>query len=324
MNETEEDRAAILAVIDAETGAYLRRDYDAWEKCWHDGPEIRRIHAHAGTGVSIIEGPDIRAKMHWMLSKNTEWLPPESIRRENLNLVISPEMAWVTYDQIGDRSGVLSEMAGHYHELKILQKVGGSWKLVCIVGTQLRIDHVRAPLVEVDETTRLVWMNEAAKERLPHHPLLGLRGEHLQATDPDAWAELQTAVAWIAEIRDRHTPCVQEDAVTRAISLGQDDAGLAHICWAVLRDGKLLITFDDTDRLERQLASAVKVYGLSDAQERLARHLIDGRDLSCAAGALGISPNTAKTHLQRIYDKTGVRAQPALVRLLLNADQRSI
>lgn len=144
------------------------------------------------------------------------------------------------------------------------------------------------------------------------------------ATDPEARAKFLSAVAWIAEIRDRHTPYVGEDAVTRAVALGQDDTGLAHICWAILRDGKLLITFDDTDQLDRQLASAAEVYGLSETQGRLARQLIEGRDLSFAASAPGISPNTAKTHLQRIYDKTGVRAQPALVRLLLNADRRSV
>ncbi len=324
MKEMEDDRAAILAVIDAETRAYLRRDFDAWERCWHDGPEIRRIHSHAGTGVTVVEGPEIRVQMRRLMTKNSEWLPPEAIRRENINLVVSSDMAWVTYDQIGDMSGVLVELAGRYHELKILQKVDGIWKLTCLVGTQMRIDHVRAPLVEVDETGRLLWMNEAAEERLPDHPLLGQRGGHLRATDPDSRDELLNAVAWMADIRDRHTPCVGEDAVTRAIALGQDDTGLAHICWAILRDGKLLVTFDDTDRLERQLASATEVYGLSDTQGRLARQLIDGRDLSTAASALGISPNTAKTHLQRIYDKTGVRAQPALVRLLLNAERRGV
>ena len=33
---------------------------------------------------------------------------------------------------------------------------------------------------------------------------------------------------------------------------------------------------------------------------------------------MGISVNTAKTHLKRMFDKTGVHAQPALVRLLLS------
>jgi DNA-binding CsgD family transcriptional regulator len=32
-----------------------------------------------------------------------------------------------------------------------------------------------------------------------------------------------------------------------------------------------------------------------------------------------IKPSTARTHLERIFDKTGVRSQPALVRLLLLA-----
>ncbi|MCY6382091.1 nuclear transport factor 2 family protein [Hoeflea prorocentri] len=324
MKDLEEDRAAILAVVDAETEAYLQRDYDAWEKCWHDGPEIRRIHSHVGTGVTVVAGPEIRTQMHRLLSENIEWQVPEAIRRENMNIVVSAEMAWVSYDQIGDMSSIPKEMAGHYHELKILHKIDGSWKIACIVGTQMRIDHVRAPLVEVDETARLLWMNEAAQDRLPNHPMLGLRANRLHAAEPDAQGELLSAVDWIAKVRDRHTPCVGEDAVTRAIALGQDDTGLAHICWAILRDGRLLITFDDTDRLERQLASAAAVYGLSQAQEKLARHLVEGRDLGAAAAALGISPNTAKTHLQRIYDKTGVRAQPALVRLLLNADRRGI
>lgn len=39
-----------------------------------------------------------------------------------------------------------------------------------------------------------------------------------------------------------------------------------------------------------------------------------------AAERLEISINTARTHLQRAFDKTGVHSQPALVRRLLSAD----
>jgi len=324
MKHYDDDKAAILAVIEAETNAYLRRDYDTWKRCWHDGPEIRRIHSHAGTGVTLVAGDEIRAQMRRILSNHSDWIPSEAIRRENINIVVSSEMAWVTYDQVGDMSGELGEMAGHYHELKILHKVAGAWKIACIVGHQIRIDHVSAPLVEVDISGRVLWMNETAQKRLPLQPGLGLRGEKLQAEEAVSHTELMAAISWIAEIRDRHTPCVGSEAVSRTVALGQDDTGLAHICWVVLKDGKLLVTFDDADRLHLLIANAADVYGLSDTQRRLAGHVIDGSDLSTAARTLGISPNTAKTHLQRVYDKTGVRSQPALVRLLLSVDRRGV
>ncbi len=324
MKDMDDDRAAILAVIEAETNAYLARNFDAWDRCWHDGPEIRRIQTHVGTGVTIVEGSDIRVQMRRILTGNNGWQPVETFRRENINLVVASDMAWVSYDQIGDMSSIPKEMAGRYHELKILQKFDGIWKIVCMTGAQLRVDHMRAPLVEVDEASRILWMNTAATERLPHHPRLGQRAGCLIAKDPKAGGTLRDAVEWLATVRDRHTPCVGEDIVNRAIALGQDDTGLAHICWAILRDGKLLISFEDSDQLDQQLTGAAEVYGLSETQAKLARQLVIGEDLSSAAAALCISPNTAKTHLQRIYDKTGVRAQPALVRLLLNAEGRGI
>lgn len=44
--------------------------------------------------------------------------------------------------------------------------------------------------------------------------------------------------------------------------------------------------------------------------------------LTLAARALGVSLHTAKTHLQRNYDKPGFRVQLALIRLLLKTTRR--
>ena len=66
--------------------------------------------------------------------------------------------------------------------------------------------------------------------------------------------------------------------------------------------------------------AAREVYGLSPAQVRLARLIVDGQDLAAAADLLGVSVNTLRTQLQRIFDKTGVRSQAALVRALLSAE----
>ena len=70
----------------------------------------------------------------------------------------------------------------------------------------------------------------------------------------------------------------------------------------------------------RRVELAAEIYGLSPAQIRLARLIVDGHDLAAAADALGVSVNTLRTQLQRIFDKTGVRSQSALVRALLSAE----
>ena len=59
-------------------------------------------------------------------------------------------------------------------------------------------------------------------------------------------------------------------------------------------------------------------YGLSKAEARLVKTLLTGKTMREAAAALSISPNTAKTHLSRVFHKTGVHSQTALLHLIAN------
>lgn len=60
-----------------------------------------------------------------------------------------------------------------------------------------------------------------------------------------------------------------------------------------------------------------QLYALTPAEARLTVILIRG--LSIVAAELGISQNTARTHLKRIFQKTGTHRQSALVNLLLTS-----
>jgi DNA-binding CsgD family transcriptional regulator len=60
-----------------------------------------------------------------------------------------------------------------------------------------------------------------------------------------------------------------------------------------------------------------ELYALSAGEARLASWLLQGKSVEQAAAAMGITVNTCRAYLKRIYDKTGVRRQPELVRLLL-------
>ena len=59
------------------------------------------------------------------------------------------------------------------------------------------------------------------------------------------------------------------------------------------------------------------VYGLTEAEARLAVLLVDGQKLPAAAVKLGITYGTCRTRLAEIFQKTETRSQPELVSLLL-------
>lgn len=60
-----------------------------------------------------------------------------------------------------------------------------------------------------------------------------------------------------------------------------------------------------------------EAYGLTPAEERLALLILQGLRLAEAEAVLGIRHSTARTHMKRIYAKTGTRRQVELVRLLM-------
>ena len=59
-----------------------------------------------------------------------------------------------------------------------------------------------------------------------------------------------------------------------------------------------------------------KLYGLTPAERKVAEILSRGLTPTQAAGSLGVSDNTIKTHVARIYSKLDVSKQAELVALL--------
>ena len=62
-----------------------------------------------------------------------------------------------------------------------------------------------------------------------------------------------------------------------------------------------------------------ELYGLTQAEARIAARLARGQRLSEIAGELEISINTVRGHLKQVFAKTGTHRQAELVRLVLSA-----
>jgi DNA-binding CsgD family transcriptional regulator len=322
MREHEVEKAAIMAVLKAETDAWLQRDFEKQATFWVHSPKARHLMALASLGTIVDEGWDAiaaRKKAAMAMLPHTYDIN-ERVSWDRVNINVGADMAWVSYDQIGSDAGDDFEMPGVQHEVKIFQKIEGAWKLACLVIMQRTVEHVDAPLVEVDEDARIIWMNVHAHERIGDHPGLLVSGGRLRARNRSCNSALRKAVAWaFRELRGYVSPAYATKQV-RAVSLGEDDAGAPMFCWVLIEDNKTLISFDDKNMIARRIELAQAIYGLSSAQVRLACMIIDGYDLASASEVLGVSINTLRTHLQRMFDKMGVRNQTALVRALLSAE----
>lgn len=62
-----------------------------------------------------------------------------------------------------------------------------------------------------------------------------------------------------------------------------------------------------------------RIYGLTPAETRVLDSILSGTGLAHAARQIGVSLTTARTHLQRIFDKTGTGRQAELVSLVMTS-----
>ncbi len=186
------------------------------------------------------------------------------------------------------------------------------------------LDLARYGIVVFDPRGRPILRNQAADTLLAAGDGLTLKNGNLQTTDPATQSRLndaleagqQAALGWsvappapvLVGRRANHSPY---RVIFSPLSLRGDRSGLpsGSAVLAVIHAGR----HGNPPALPPELKAA---YGLSRAEVALCAALLEGKSLLEAANALDIVRNTAKTHLARIFDKTGVRSQAALLRLL--------
>ncbi len=129
------EAAAIMRVIAGESTAFWNKDYEAWAEYWVHAPYIRIMGWWARGGITVVEGWDtLSARIKATLTANPVPNPTAAlVRRENLNLRLYRDMAWVTFDQYGQDTGEPDmDMPGVSRETRILEKHNGEWKIVYV------------------------------------------------------------------------------------------------------------------------------------------------------------------------------------------------
>ena len=166
------------------------------------------------------------------------------------------------------------------------------------------------PACIADRAARLVWQNQPFRNLVATSEVCRDQDDHLTLSDRIVHAGFLKFLAGLE----------QGPAVFLARH-GHEQAYLMFRCEPVRppdRPAAIAIMVFDSRRVGDAVWGDIgEVFALTASEATIARRLVDGTGLSRLAHDLGITPETAKTHLRRIYVKLGVGSREEFFARLL-------
>ncbi len=174
------------------------------------------------------------------------------------------------------------------------------------------LDHIATAMVLLNENLNIFYTNKSADRLLKNHRGLKRNNGYLNCQHPQTTAELQRAVldgsARVLSI-EKANSCKPLHLLITPLQAHKENYG-QKLPIAILFAFEII----HTKRIENAVRN---LYALSPAEARLIAGLILTPNLNQVAISLGITLNTARTHLKRIYTKTNIHRLSALIHLIV-------
>jgi DNA-binding CsgD family transcriptional regulator/PAS domain-containing protein len=188
------------------------------------------------------------------------------------------------------------------------------------------LERMPLAVIFLDRRCRVVEMNGTARKIVEAEDGLRLERGVLAAYDTRAEVQLQQMIFGAASVDSgrflRHGGAVSlpRPGGRRPLTAMVAPTGVTGL-FPGSRTARVVVLLEQPDRAAAApFAVFTKMYGLSPAESGLAARIVGGMSLRQAAAAIGITDNTARTHLKRVFVKTGARRQSDLVRRALTHD----
>jgi DNA-binding CsgD family transcriptional regulator len=185
------------------------------------------------------------------------------------------------------------------------------------------LERIPLAVIFLDRRCRVVEMNSTARKIVEAGDGLRLVRGVLVAFDTRAEVQLQQMIFGAAAVDSgrflQHGGAVSlpRPAGRRPLAAMVAPTGVTGL-FPASRSARVVVLIEQPDRdTTAPFAAFMKECKLSPAEAGLAARLVGGMSLHEAAAAVGISDNTARSHLKRVFVKTGARRQSDLVRRVL-------
>lgn len=190
------------------------------------------------------------------------------------------------------------------------------------------LDQVPIGVIIVSDLGSVLESNHVANEILALNDGLTVDRHGLKAHTREATVSLHELIG-AATCADGHVDTAATDTIALERPSGRSRLAVT-VCRLPLasrflgsrRRAAAIYVTDPETRIDLDPGKLRQLYKLTPAEARLAALLAQGLRLEDAATDLGVSLNTVRTHLKRIFSKTETDRQAALVRLILSGPAR--
>jgi DNA-binding CsgD family transcriptional regulator/PAS domain-containing protein len=190
------------------------------------------------------------------------------------------------------------------------------------------LDRLQQGLLLVDAEARILFANRAARALLDARDGLELEAGALSAFDADAGRTLRGLIASCVGEANAATDCGGEVALSRGadrlplhvlVTPIRPETAMSTILLPLPQRAVAIVLVSNPEtKIRARVEHLRERFGFTPAEAAFALEIVKGDGRQATADRLGITVGTARSHLSRIFDKTGVRHQAELVRLLLD------
>jgi DNA-binding CsgD family transcriptional regulator len=179
------------------------------------------------------------------------------------------------------------------------------------------LDQLSVGIILVDRSAKVVFANVAARSLSTDDGALLLNSRLTSTSASHRFGELIRSVLEDTSVRAMSLPSPGDGQPLMVLVSPVRGAELDRSDIRSMRNAAALVMICNPDR-RAQIPAAwmTDAYGLTLAEARVALAVSAGATIADTARRLRISPNTVKTHLRRVYEKTGTNRQAELSRLV--------
>ena len=189
------------------------------------------------------------------------------------------------------------------------------------------LDGLQQGFLLVDAEARPLFVNRAARALLDSRDGLWFEAGALSASDADGGRALRGLIKSCVGDASAVTGSGGELALSReasrlpldvVVTPVKQETATAIMPWTCAEHAIAIVLVSDPEReVQARVEELCRRFGFTPAEAAFALEIVKGDGRQAAADRRGITVGTARSHLSRIFDKTGSRRQAELVRVLL-------